>query len=78
LFECLACAEREGDPRAERGCILTGTRGAVAQTLVALGADLGPLTTLRNLKHGLRECIRLMSLENGRRAAAKPAPGAKS
>jgi hypothetical protein len=78
LFECLACAEREGDPRAERGCILTGTRGAVAQTLVALGADLGPLTTLRNLKHGLRECIRLMGQGDGRRAAAGIAPGTRS
>jgi rsbT co-antagonist protein RsbR len=57
-------------------CILTGTRGAVAQTLVALGADLGPLTTLRNLKHGLRECIRMMGLGDGRRAGAKAAAAA--
>jgi rsbT co-antagonist protein RsbR len=59
-------------------CILTGTRGAVAQTLVALGADLGPLMTLRNLKHGLRECIRMMGQGDGRRAAARPAQGVRS
>jgi rsbT co-antagonist protein RsbR len=41
-------------------CILTGARGAVAQTLASLGVDLGPLVTLRNLKHALRECIRTM------------------
>lgn len=42
-------------------CLLTGTRGAVAQTLAALGVDLGSLVTLRTLKDGLRECIRLRS-----------------
>lgn len=47
-------------------CILTGARGAVAQTLASLGMDLGPLVTLRNLKHALRECIRTM--EEGHRA----------
>ncbi len=46
-------------------CILTGARGAVAQTLASLGVDLGPLVTLRNLKHALRECIRTM--EDGNR-----------
>jgi rsbT co-antagonist protein RsbR len=46
-------------------CILTGARGAVAQTLASLGVDLGSLTTLRNLKHALRECIRTM--EDGNR-----------
>jgi rsbT co-antagonist protein RsbR len=41
-------------------CLLTGTRGAVAQTLASLGVDMGQLTSLRTLKHGLRECLRLM------------------
>lgn len=45
-------------------CILTGARGAVAQTLVALGLDLGPIMTLRNLKHGLKECLRMMAAED--------------
>jgi rsbT co-antagonist protein RsbR len=47
-------------------CMLTGIRSAVAQTLVSLGMDLGPLTTLRTLKHGIRECLRLMALEQDR------------
>jgi anti-anti-sigma regulatory factor len=38
-------------------CVLTGIRPSVAQTLVELGANLGNLRTLRNLKHGLRHCI---------------------
>ena len=41
-------------------CMLTGTRGAVAQTLASLGVDMGQLVSLRTLKHGLRECLRLM------------------
>ena len=45
-------------------CIITGARGAVAQTLASLGMDLGPLVTLRNLKHALRECIRTMEYGN--------------
>jgi rsbT co-antagonist protein RsbR len=45
-------------------CILTGARGAVAQTLVSLGVDLGPIVTLRNLKHGLMECLRRMAAED--------------
>lgn len=47
-------------------CMLTGIRSAVAQTLVSLGLDLGSLTTLRTLKHGLRECLRLMATEADR------------
>jgi rsbT co-antagonist protein RsbR len=42
-------------------CFLTGARGAVAQTLASLGMDLTALVTLRNLKHALRECLRLQS-----------------
>lgn len=47
-------------------CFLTGARGAVAQTLASLGMDLSALTTLRNLKHALRECLRTMD-DGGRR-----------
>jgi rsbT co-antagonist protein RsbR len=39
-------------------CVLTGIRPAVAETLVDIGVDFGRITTLRNLKHGLREAIR--------------------
>ena len=38
-------------------CVLTGIRPAVAQTLVDIGVDFGRLTTLRNLKHGLRDAL---------------------
>jgi rsbT co-antagonist protein RsbR len=47
-------------------CMLTGIRSAVAQALVNLGMDLGPLTTLRTLKHGLRECLRQMGVDQER------------
>ncbi len=53
-------------------CILTGARSAVAQTLVSLGAELGSLLTLRNLKHGLRECLSMLEDEDERRASRKP------
>ena len=39
-------------------CILTGIRPAVAQTLVEIGVDLSSITTLSNLKEGLKECLR--------------------
>lgn len=38
-------------------CVLTGLSPAVAQTLAEIGADLGGVTTLRNLKEGLRHCL---------------------
>ncbi len=38
-------------------CVLTGLSPAVAQTLVEIGADLAEVTTLRDLKAGLRECL---------------------
>lgn len=41
-------------------CFLTGARAVVAQALASLGMDLKGITTLRNLKHALSECIRLM------------------
>jgi rsbT co-antagonist protein RsbR len=39
-------------------CVLTGILPAVAETLVDIGVDLGRASTLRNLKHGLREALR--------------------
>ncbi|HZF52453.1 MAG TPA: STAS domain-containing protein [Polyangiaceae bacterium] len=41
-------------------CFLTGARAVVAQTLASLGMDLKGITTLRNLKHGISECMRAM------------------
>ena len=42
-------------------CVLTGLSPAVAQTLVEIGADLQEVTTLRNLKEGLKDCLRHLS-----------------
>jgi rsbT co-antagonist protein RsbR len=44
-------------------CVLTGIRPAVAETLVDIGVDFGRVTTLRNLKHGLREAVRFARRE---------------
>ena len=41
-------------------CVVTGASSGVAQTLVEIGADLSRLTTLRNLKQGLRACLRYL------------------
>jgi rsbT co-antagonist protein RsbR len=49
-------------------CVLTGLSPAVAQTLVSIGAEMNELRTLRNLKAGLRDCIRFtqgQTSENG-------------
>ena len=46
---------------------LFAPESAVAQTMVSLGMDLGPLTMLRTLKHGLRECMRRTENESLRR-----------
>lgn len=45
-------------------CVLTGIRPAVAQTLVDLDVNFGQLETLRNLKHGLRYCLRWLDAED--------------
>jgi rsbT co-antagonist protein RsbR len=45
-------------------CVLTGIRPAVAQTLVDLDVNFGQLETLRNLKHGLRYCLRWLDVED--------------
>jgi rsbT co-antagonist protein RsbR len=44
-------------------CVLTGLGPAVAQTLVDIGADLTEVTTLRNLKEGLKHCLGPARLE---------------
>jgi rsbT co-antagonist protein RsbR len=41
-------------------CVLTGVSPAVAQTLVEIGADLQEVRTLRNLKEGLKDCLRFL------------------
>lgn len=41
-------------------CVLTGLSPAVAQTLVEIGADLTEVRTLRNLKEGLRDCLKYL------------------
>ncbi|HRI68956.1 MAG TPA: PAS domain-containing protein, partial [Polyangium sp.] len=38
--------------------IITGLKPAVAQTVVTLGVGMGEVKTLRNLKDGLRYCLR--------------------
>jgi rsbT co-antagonist protein RsbR len=48
-------------------CVLTGIRPAVAETLVDIGVDFGRITTLRNLKHGLREALRHAQRERDQR-----------
>ena len=56
-------------------CVLTGIRPAVAETLVDIGVDFGRITTLRNLKHGLREAIRAARREHeGARLDLDPEP----
>jgi len=45
--------------------IITGIRPSVAQTVVAIGLDLGNVTTLANLRAGLRHCIVQMRKEAG-------------
>jgi rsbT co-antagonist protein RsbR len=41
-------------------CVLTGLTPAVAQTLVETGAALDEVPTLRNLKEGLKDCLRFL------------------
>lgn len=44
-------------------CVMSGLSPAVAQTLVDIGADLKEVRTLRNLKEGLRECLRYLGAQ---------------
>ncbi len=41
-------------------CVLTGLSPAIAQTLVEIGADLTEVNTLRNIKDGLKDCLRFL------------------
>lgn len=38
-------------------CVVTGVSPEIAQTLVRIGVDLGPVKTLRSLKDGLKDCF---------------------
>jgi rsbT co-antagonist protein RsbR len=49
-------------------CIVTGIQPAVAQTMVAMGVDLGGVETLRNLAHALDRPMRAARAEARRRA----------
>jgi rsbT co-antagonist protein RsbR len=42
-------------------CVLTGLSPPVAQTLVEIGANLDEVRTLRNLKEGLKDCLRYLA-----------------
>jgi rsbT co-antagonist protein RsbR len=42
-------------------CVITGIQPAVSKTIVAEGLDLGPVPTLRNLKHALKASARRVS-----------------
>jgi rsbT co-antagonist protein RsbR len=48
-------------------CIMTGIRPQVAQSLVALNADMSQLHTLRSLQEALRTCIPLVEKSAGGR-----------
>jgi rsbT co-antagonist protein RsbR len=52
-------------------CVLTGIRPAVAQTLVDLDVNFGQLETLRNLKHGLRYCLRWLDTEDAEQTVVR-------
>ncbi|WP_437899571.1 STAS domain-containing protein [Sorangium sp. So ce124] len=56
--------------------IITGIRANVAQTMIALGLDLSGVTTVGNLRAGLKLCMRRMAAagEGVERAAAGSAP----
>ncbi len=56
--------------------IITGIRANVAQTMIALGLDLSGVTTVGNLRAGLKLCMRRMAAagEGVERAAAASAP----
>ncbi len=41
-------------------CVLTGLSSAIAQTLVEIGADLSEVRTLRNIKEGLKDCLKFL------------------
>ena len=46
-------------------CVLTGLSPAIAQTLVEIGANLAEVNTLRNIKEGLKDCLRYLRSNRG-------------
>jgi len=54
--------------------ILCGIRPAVAQTVVALGLELGSVRTMRSLRDALKWCIRVRSAEKTNRVGSTGAP----
>jgi anti-anti-sigma regulatory factor len=56
-------------------CIIAGIQSAVAQTLVAIGIDLGGLMTTRNLKQALDFCISRLRTESGTNRGGGPGNG---
>lgn len=46
-------------------CVVTGINPSVAQSLVAIDAGLEDVVTLRDLKQGLRACLRFLAEESG-------------
>lgn len=49
-------------------CVLSGISPQVAQTLVQLDVDLSTIRTVRNLKEGLKDCLRHLSGSSARAA----------
>ena len=47
-------------------CVLTGLSSAIAQTLVEIGADLSEVRTLRNIKEGLKDCLKFLRAQTRR------------
>jgi len=52
--------------------IITGIRPNVAQTMISLGLDLSKVKTLANLREGLKLCVRKISADSSKKAAAAP------
>ncbi len=45
-------------------CILTGLSPVVAQSLAGIGVDFSGIITMRNLKEGLRNCLKYVDRQN--------------
>lgn len=48
-------------------CVVTGLRANLAQTMAAIGVELGGVPTLRSLKEGLKHCLRHIGRSKGGR-----------
>ncbi len=51
-------------------CVLTGSNPTVARTLVEIGANMGEVRTLPDLKQGLKDCLRYLGSGTAGSAAA--------